>query len=359
MTTPAIADRTAVEEKALRAVLATAAALLCAPPARARAVAYLAQRGLDPTALPGGWPLGYAPPGWTRLTDKLLAAGHHPDQLVAAGVARPSSRGTLIDTFHDRVIFPVHDHRGRLAGFLGRDLSGAPTAPKYLNTAQTALYDKGKLLYGLHENNQHDPNAPIPVLVEGPLDVIAIATAGRSDLCPVAACGTHLTGYQAALLSDLTGRNGQPVVLAMDGDPAGRHAALTTGQLLRRVGIDSRIAALPPGADPASYLATGGDPAAFTPEHALPLLTVQVQQAIDTQGDRMQWIEGRLAAARAIATLLLEHPTPDAAGHIGWIAAALDITASSFLTVLAETHHTSSYADRALLDRPLSARSIA
>jgi DNA primase len=344
-----------VEEATLRAALAAAAAILTAPPARARAGAYLRQRGIDTDTLPADWPLGYAPPGWTRLTDKLLAAGFDQEALLAAGLARRSSRGSLIDTFRDRVIFPVHDHHGRLAGFVGRDLSGAPGAPKYLNSPQTGLYDKGKLLYGLHEANKRNPGATVPVLVEGPLDVLAITATGRGNLCPLALCGTHLTGHHAALISDITSRGGEPVIIATDSDPAGRAAALTIGQRLRRVGIDTRIAALPNGADPADYLTAGGDPDVFTPNRCPPLLTLQVQHAIDTQGDRMQWIEGRLAAARSIAQLLVESPTPESAQHIGWIAHALHITPDSFLTVLTQALTST---DHRPLDHPTPVRAI-
>jgi DNA primase len=350
-----------VQDTTLRAALAAAAAILTAPPARARAASYLRQRGIHTGTLPADWPLGYAPPGWTRLTDKLLAAGFAQDALLAAGLARRSSRGGLIETFRDRVIFPVHDHHGRLAGFVGRDLSGAPGAPKYLNSPQSALCDKGKLLYGLHEANRRNPGATVPVLVEGPLDVLAITATGRGKLCPLALCGTHLTGHQAALLSDITSRAGQPVIIATDSDPTGRAAALTIGQRLRRVGLDTRIAALPNGTDPTDYLTAGGDPDTFTANRCLPLLTLQVQHAIDTQGDRMQWIEGRLAAARSIAQLLVESPTPDAAQQIGWIAHALHITPDSFLTVLTEAltwtdHHPLDHPTRA---RALTARAIA
>jgi DNA primase len=327
---------------ATRAALATAFGLLTAAPRRAAALTYLRQHGIPTEAIPPSWPLGYAPPGWTRITDTLHAAGFSDTSLLAAGLSRRGSHGTLIDTFRDRVLFPVHDHDGRLTGFLGRDLSGAPGAPKYLNTGQTALYRKGNLLYGLHEGHRHHPDADLPVLVEGPLDVLAVTAhatlAGRDHLIPIAACGTAVTDYQAALIADITTRRGNPAIIAMDSDSAGQTAALAAGTRLRRVGIDSRIAALPKGTDPADYLAAGGDIDAFTPDRALPLLTVQVQHCIDAQGDRMQWIEGRLAAAHAISRHLVDYPTAHVADQVGWIAHALDLNASSVVAALAAAY---------------------
>lgn len=126
-----------ISRSLLHEAIAEAARILTSPVRRRAALSYLAQRGIDAAALPENWPLGYAPPGWTRLVDDLHAQGFRDDVLLEAGIARRCSRGTLIDVFRDRVIFPVHDQAGPIAGFIGRDLSGAPAAPKYLNTAGT------------------------------------------------------------------------------------------------------------------------------------------------------------------------------------------------------------------------------
>src|SRR5437763_898809 len=127
---PAMAE-TSIE--VLHDVTLAAGVLLTDPIRRRAAATYLLQRGVDATCLPPHWLLGYAPPGWTRLVDKLRA--QFPDQaLIDAGIARVSSRGSLIDTFRDRVIFGIRQADGTLAGFIGRDLSGHPGVPKYLNT---------------------------------------------------------------------------------------------------------------------------------------------------------------------------------------------------------------------------------
>src|SRR6185312_14534092 len=140
--------------------------------------------GVNADHLPAGWPLGYAPPGWTRLVDTLR--GQYSDQaLLDAGLARVSSRGSLIDTFRDRVIFPVHhahgDLHGQVAGFIGRDLSGHPGTPKYLNSRLSSIYVKSELLYGLHEGRTATRSPATIVVVEGPLDVLAITARTAAD----------------------------------------------------------------------------------------------------------------------------------------------------------------------------------
>jgi DNA primase len=316
----------------LRAVIDESARIFAQPPRLCAARTYLRQRGIDPANLDSSWLLGYAPPGWTRLVDKLQ--DRFSDlALIDADLAHPSSAGSLIDTFRDRVIFGVRDADGCVAGFIGRDLSGNDNAPKYLNTRQTALFDKSSLLFGLSEGLAGDPRPRQPVIVEGSLDVLAIAAranADRADLLPVAACGTAFTARHARLVATAAFAHESPVVVAMDGDAAGRTAALAAGEQLRAAGLNVGIAALPNGTDPAEYLSHPGtslDP--FTVDYGVPLLTVRVQQAIAAQGDRMQWIEGRLAAARAIADYLATYPASYTAHQIGWLADTLDLSRST------------------------------
>ena len=346
----------------LREVTTAAAAILTAPPRRAAALAYLRQRGIETRAIPDSWPLGYAPPGWTRLLDTL--AGQFPDDaLLGAGIARLSSRGTLIDAFRDRVIFPIHERDSQVAGFIGRDLSGASHAPKYLNTCRHALFDKGSLLYGLPEA-QVSPSTPAvgqPVVVEGPLDVLAITAAQHRQnvadgLLPVAACGTAFTVAHAHGLAEVSPHS--PVVVAMDGDAAGRSAATTVGELLRHVGLEVHVAVLPNGLDPAELLAHGGMVHAFIAAAALPLLSVHVERAVAAQGDRMQWVEGRLGAARAIASYLSTYPVNHAARQIGWISQSLELSAASFTQLLADAFLSPGLNDRTTPVQPLEPRAV-
>ena len=239
----------------LQQLTAAAAAILTEPPRRKAAITYLRQRGIDATALPEQWPLGYAPPGWTRLIDRLHGA--FDDQaLLDAGLALRSSRGTLIDTFRDRVIFPIHDTDGRVAGFIGRDLSGArertevpqhpPVRPvrqgrPAVRAARRPRHQPGRTPTGHRRRTPRRPRHHRPA-----------RAGGDTDLLPVAASGTAFTITHARRVADIAFRRESPVVVTADA--AGRTAALTAGEHLRYTGLDVRVAALPNGTDPADYL---------------------------------------------------------------------------------------------------------
>jgi DNA primase len=281
--------------------------------------------------------IGYAPPGWTRLYD--LLGGRFGDQaLVDAGVARPCSRGTLIDTFRERVMFGIRDIDGTIAGFIGRDLSGHPNAPKYLNTHRHAAFDKSKLLFGLHEGLASSRTRQL-VVVEGPLDVLAITARelsnGSTDLLPVAPSGTAFTADQAKRLAELQGDS--RVVVAMDGDFAGREAALAAGEQLRHAGADVRVAVLPNGTDPADYLQrSDAGLEVFKSDHGLPLITLHVERSIAAQGDAMEWPEGRLRALRSVTSYLSSYAPEFAGRQIGWLAETLGLQASTVTCELTE-----------------------
>jgi len=174
-------------------------------------------------------------------------------------LAQPTRYGHVIDTLRDRVVFPVRGRDGRIAGFIGRDVSGDPRAPKYRTPAHTPVFDKSLILYRPTLVARH-PEATL-VVVEGPLDALAIAaTAASADLAdrviPVSANGTAVSGPQAAQVCALAPAG---IVLALDGDEAGRAGterwldALT----LQRHRLP-KVAALPDRVDPADWLAERG-----------------------------------------------------------------------------------------------------
>src|SRR5262249_41710008 len=133
----------------------------------------------------------------------LHRLGYPDDAIQAAGLARLSSRGTLIDHFRDRVMLPVHDERGKLAGFIGRARPGTgPDVPKYLNSPATGSSQKGELLFGLHHGHDHLARGATPVIVEGPFDAIAVTLADPGLYAGLAPCGTALTSQQAQGLAN-------------------------------------------------------------------------------------------------------------------------------------------------------------
>ncbi|MDF1597700.1 MAG: toprim domain-containing protein [Acidimicrobiia bacterium] len=219
-------------------------------PEGAEALEYLRGRGIDNEAL-DRWQLGYAPGAWEALTLALRQEGFSEDLLLEAGVAGRSRDGRLYDRMRSRVIFPIHDEHGTPSGFAGRLLSG--DGPKYLNTPETALYQKRSLLYGLHLAHKPILGAGKAVLVEGYTDTITAHQAGLTNA--VATGGTALTEEHLKTLARITSN----VTLAFDGDRAGLQAVERAAELGRaHQGIRLHVARLPEGHDPADLLANGG-----------------------------------------------------------------------------------------------------
>ncbi|MFT4218079.1 MAG: MobF family relaxase [Micropruina sp.] len=190
---------------------------------------------------------GYAPNGWTTLVHHLRAKGVTDDEMLTAGVATTASTGRLIDRFRDRLVFPI-THNGQVLGFVGRRNPAAEDdkrIPKYLNTGDTPLFHKGDQLYATGP-----VDGTIPVLVEGPMDAIAITLTMNGTHTGVAPLGTALTEPQATQLAKWHARP----VIATDSDHAGRAAAERDYWLVAAKGGDARYTELPETSDPASLL---------------------------------------------------------------------------------------------------------
>jgi DNA primase catalytic core len=231
--------------------------------------AYLADRfGQDLIDDPRFQP-GQAPGGWTGLVDHLRSCGVTEKEMITAGVATVASTGRLIDRFRHRVIFPII-HNDDILGFVGRrhpDRTDADHGgPKYLNTADTPLFHKGAQLFGAIE--WHLTSGGITVIVEGPMDAIAVTLASGGRYVGVAPLGTSLTDEQAGQLASI----GANPIVATDADIAGRVAAERDFWMLAPYRLDPLYAQLPEGSDPADLLTRHG-PAALTAvlEQARPL----------------------------------------------------------------------------------------
>ncbi|OAT85810.1 DNA primase [Desulfotomaculum copahuensis] len=205
---------------------------------------YLAGRGLSP-GVQESYQLGYAPPEWNGLTRFLTARNCTPEELIELGLAMPGKRGCY-DRFRDRIIFPIWDARGRVIGFGGRVLGDG--APKYLNTAETPVFSKSHVLYGLHLARPAIQQQGFAVMMEGYMDVIAAHQFGVSNA--VASLGTSLTGGQIELLKRYTAN----VVIAYDADAAGQSAALRGMELLLQADCRVKVATVPEGKDPDDFL---------------------------------------------------------------------------------------------------------
>ncbi|MFC6884495.1 MULTISPECIES: toprim domain-containing protein [Actinomadura] len=282
--------------------------------------AYLAGRGFTP-GVQRRWRIGYAPPGPHALTDHLRAAGYGDEEIVAAGLARPARRGRPYDTFRDRAMFAIRTAEGGIAGFIGRAPDGAD-APKYLNGPDTELFHKGELLYGLHEARERLAGGARPVLVEGPLDAIAVAMAAPRDLAAVATCGAAFTPGQLAALRGAADLDRTGVLVALDGDAAGLSAALRVWEVLAGVRGPVDAVRFPPGSDPADALRAGGRDAVRDALRARePLIDAVVDAAVRRSGGGLATPEERLAAIRSAASVIAGGRPHEAARQVVRVAA--------------------------------------
>jgi DNA primase len=193
--------------------------------------------------------LGFAPQGKSFLA-AMGTLGIEPNILLRAGLAAQRDDGIISARFRGRLLFPIHDLRGRVAGFGGRLL--ADGEPKYLNSPETEIFHKGKQLYNLHQAKVPIRREGSVILVEGYFDVLRLVLAGVEHV--VAPLGTALTPDQAALLK----RYAASAVLLYDSDRAGLRASFRAGDELLRHSVRVRVATLPPGEDPDTLVKNGG-----------------------------------------------------------------------------------------------------
>jgi len=215
------------------------------------AKSYLKQRGFDADTI-NEFGVGLAPDEWSALSDRLLQDGFKPELLEQAGLSSRSRNGNLIDKFRNRVIFPIHDRRGRIIAFGGRALGD--DGPKYLNSAESPVFQKGRELYRLYQVRKGGLPDRL-LVVEGYMDAAALFQFGFNNA--VATLGTAVTADHLELMFRAT----SVVVFCFDGDSAGRRAAwkgLETALPLMRSDRELRFLFLPEGEDPDSLVRRDG-----------------------------------------------------------------------------------------------------
>ncbi len=201
--------------------------------------------------------IGYAPPGWQTLTPMLLQLGYTDNDLVLAGLAVRSDEGRLYDRFRNRLLIPIRDGRGRPVGFGARALA-ADEQPKYLNSPQSPVFDKSRLLFGLDTASRAIRDAETVIIVEGYLDAIQAQQAGYANV--VAQMGTALTETQLKLVAP---RMARKVIMALDSDSAGQNATRRSLEVARealradfggKLGVEFRVLIVPDGKDPDDFI---------------------------------------------------------------------------------------------------------
>ncbi len=214
---------------------------------REAGLGYLQERGFRPRTIQA-FGLGYAPDRSDGLVSEALRAGYTRDLLQKAGLMTQSG----YDFFRQRVIFPIHNISGKIIAFGGRQLVNQKNSPKYLNSPETDIYNKRKVLYGIYQAKKAIREKDGCYLVEGYTDVISLAQAGIENV--VASSGTALTPDQIRLIRRYT----QHITVLYDSDPAGIKAALRGLDLILEENMDVRLALLPEGEDPDSFVKKSG-----------------------------------------------------------------------------------------------------
>ena len=197
-----------------------------------------------------GFQLGYAPPGWDFLSNKVARSSITMAEAEEAGLLVRKERGGFYDRFRDRILFPISDLTGRIVGFGGRILEEGE--PKYLNTPETLIFDKSRILFGLFQHRDAIRRKRQAVVVEGNFDLLALASYGMDNV--VAPLGTALTQTQIRLLKGYA----DEVILLFDGDEAGIKAAMRAVPLFLAEQVAARVALLPAMHDPDSYIRAHG-----------------------------------------------------------------------------------------------------
>jgi len=221
-------------------------------PDAGHAVQYLKQRGLS-GEITAKFGIGFAPPGWDNLLRHIASGQITQKQLLEAGVLIKKDSGGNYDRFRNRVMFPIRDRRGRVIGFGGRVLGD--DTPKYLNSPETAIFHKGKELYGLFEAAKSVRDLQQIIIVEGYMDVVSLSQFGINNV--VATLGTATTAEHVEKLFRVT----PELIFCFDGDRAGRQAAwraLENALPLMREGRQIKFMFLPEGEDPDTIVRSEG-----------------------------------------------------------------------------------------------------
>lgn len=241
----------------------------------AEARAYLEKRGIDADTVER-FELGWAPDDWRALRDAAATHGIGDEVLLRCGLLTTSDRSPEpYDRFRGRLIFPIHQVGGRVVAFGGRVVGDGQ--PKYLNSPETPVYHKGEILYGLHRSRHAIRREGGALMVEGYMDLVALAAAGFEHV--VATLGTAMTSEHARLLKRYTGK----VWLLFDSDAAGLRATFKAGDILLANGLHPAVVTLPTGEDP-DTLVRGEGPEA---------LARYVEQSVDILDRKLQILEER------------------------------------------------------------------
>lgn len=264
----------------------------------AQAQEYLRGRKLAETTI-AEFEIGWAPPAQDALTLRCIEMGYRPDDIIRAGLAFKTDRGMMLDRFRGRIMFPIHNHLGKVVGFTGRILPEYDhgDSGKYVNSPETPVFQKSKLLYGFWKTKNAIRDADSAFLVEGQMDFLMSWQAGVTNV--VASSGTALTTEHLRALRRLTDR----LIVSFDSDSAGLEAGERAIDLAEANGFSVKIAALEGYKDPADAVAA--DPAALSRAiaGAVPASEFYFRRYLVPKTDERAFLKGVRAVLQKIQNL--------------------------------------------------------
>jgi DNA primase len=232
---------------------------------------YLAKRRVTSESI-RDFRLGYSGEGWETIKNYLLGKGYTEKELVEAGLVIEKEEGGSYDRFRGRLLFPICDSQGRVTGFGARVLDDS--LPKYINSPQTAIFDKGSSLYGIDKAKSAIRKKNLAIIVEGYMDVIIAHQHGWQNV--VGSMGTSLTEKQVEVIRKLTSN----ITLALDADLAGEEATLRGKAILAYSNAEASVILLPPGKDPDEVIRENEALWQELVEQAMPILDFAFQSVI-------------------------------------------------------------------------------
>lgn len=261
---------------------------------------YLHHRGFTDETIKS-FQLGYAPNTWDGFLKHASSKGFPARVLELAGLVRKREDGSVYDYFRGRAIFPVFSTTGRVVGFGARKLLEDDILGKYINSPETPVYNKSRILYGLYQSREAIRGQENAILVEGYVDLISLFQAGVKNV--VASSGTALTEDQILLLSRYT----KNITIVYDADSAGSKAALRGVDLILERDLDVRVAVLPEGEDPDSFVGKqGGD--AFRAVVGRAVSFIDFISGISEREGRLATPEGQAQTVRSIVGTIAKMP---------------------------------------------------
>ncbi|GAB4173150.1 MAG: hypothetical protein Fur0032_12690 [Terrimicrobiaceae bacterium] len=322
-------------KRRLLSLHATAAAWfhenLLRSPLAADARDYLKSRDLG-QAIAREWLLGYAPDSWDAIIDHLRSSGFSTVEIQQSGlVSQREDSEKIYSRFRDRVMFPIRNDYGEVIAFSGRLLDATASAAKYVNSPETPIFTKGRVLYGLDKSKRAIVDAGTAIVLEGQIDLIRAYESGVHNV--IAPQGTAFTPEQARLLS----RFASTAVLCFDSDLAGQEAAVRSLPALIESGVTVRVAPLPAGEDPDSFIRKNG-------ADAFRSLVDKAKDFFEHSTDRaiasgcLDEPSKKASAAKFLAShiALLQDPVLRDS-QIGRLSARLDIPPSAILALMKES----------------------